>query len=162
MRRMRKTLQPISVQEDQGIAPQRTMARVLRNSFFEYAQNFIFVANENQQATIAIQSDAHFICVMTMYDTSAGAGASGGTVLAAGGSLIQIADTAAQRFLSNVQVPVSALFGTAQRPFVWPFTHLFRANGGINISITGTTGAAQTVRLVFAGYKIPVGSGEGL
>jgi hypothetical protein len=161
MRTMRKVVQPVSVQEGQGIAPQRTMSRVLKNSFFEYGQNFTFVANENQQATIAVQSDAHFICVMTMYDTSAGAGASGGTVLAAGGATVQLSDTAAQRFLSSIAVPISALFGSAERPFVWPFTHLFRANGGINISITGTTGAAQTVRLVFAGYKIPVGSGEG-
>lgn len=160
MRSMRKVAQPISVQEGQGLAAQQTTARVLKNNFFEYGQNFIFVANENQQATIPIQSDAHFVCVMTMYDTSAGAGASGGTVLAAGGATVQISDSAQQRFLSSIAIPISALFGTAQRPFVWPWTQLFRANGGINISITGTTGAAQTVRLVFAGYKIPVGQGQ--
>lgn len=162
MRSMRKVAQAISVQENQGLAPQQTMARVLKNSFFEYGQNFTFAANENQQATIPIQSDAHFVCVMTMYDTSAGAGASGGTVLAAGGATVQISDSAQQRFLTSIAVPISCLFGSGQRPFVWPWTHLFRANGGINISITGTTGAAQTVRLVFAGYKIPVGQAAGL
>lgn len=157
-RGMRKLAVPVSVMEQQGLDVARVRSAVLRNSFFQYVQNFVFVANETQQATIAIQSDAHFLCVMTLYDTNGAAGAGVVPGLLSGGSLVQLTDASGQRFLSSNPVPASALFGTAQRPFVWPFTHLFRANGGITISTTGTTGAAQTVRYVFAGYKVPVGS----
>ena len=137
----------------------RALGQIVRDSFFQYVQNFTFtVGTENFQITIPVQADAHFICVATQYDSSLAVGAGGGTVLASGGSLIQLTDTSAQRFLQSAQVPISALFGTAQRPYVWPFTHLFRANGGIGISITGTAAAGQVQRLVFAGFKIPVGS----
>lgn len=140
-----------------GVATPRGVGMIWRDSFFQYAANFTFVTNETQQTTIPIQADAHFLCVMSMYDTSAAAGASGGTVVAAGGTTVQLQDVAGQRFLSSIAVPASCLFGTAREPYVWPFTHIFRANGGIILIVTGTTGAPQTVRFVFAGFKVPIG-----
>lgn len=137
----------------------RALGQIVRDSFFQYVQNFTFAGGtENFTVTIPVQSDAHFICVATQYDSSLQVGAGGGTILAAGGSLVQLTDTSAQRFLQSAQVPISSLFGTAQRPYVWPFTHLFRANGGIGINITGVAAAGQVQRLVFSGFKIPVGS----
>jgi len=141
------------------------LARVLNNSFYEYAVNFTFVGNEQQQSNIQIQSDAHFSVVMTAYDTNIAAtgGFGAGTAAQFGGSLVQLTDVAGQRILSNIAVPASTLFGTAQRPFVWPFTHLFRANSGITVQATGIVAAtAQTVRYAFIGYKVPVGSVAGL
>lgn len=132
------------------------LADVIYNSFFEYAINFVpLAANANGvPGTILIQSDAHFICVMSMFE--ADDTAMGPITDPTGGTLIQLSDVSGNRFLSNIPVPAVSLFGTAQRPFVWPFTHLFRANGSLQLSVTDTTGAAQNVRYVFAGYKIPV------
>lgn len=134
----------------------RALGQIIRDSFFINAINFTFVGNENLQGVIQIQSDAHFLCVMTMFDTNVAAGVAGA---AFGGTLVQITDGASAQQLSNIILPVTALFGTAQRPYWWPLTHLFRASGFIGISATGVAGAtAQTVRYCFGGYKVPKGS----
>jgi hypothetical protein len=136
------------------------LGQITRDAYFDYAQTFTFpVGTENFQVTIPIQSDAHFICMLTKYDNSLQVGASGGTTFIAGGALILVTDTSSQRQLASAQVPINSLFGTAQRPYVWPFTHLFRANGGISISITGigVAVAGQVIRVVFSGIKIPIG-----
>lgn len=139
----------------------RTLGQVTRDSFFQYTATFTWVAGtENFQSAIAIQSDSHFICVATEYSNSLQVGASGGLVIRSGGATVQLTDGASQRQLSSAQVPVDTLFGTAQRPFVWPFTHLFRGNGTIGISITGIGApmAAGVIILVFSGFKIPIGT----
>jgi hypothetical protein len=148
-------LMPVGVRAGHpGLIPQ-AMGNVVFNDMFQYAVNFTFVGNENLQTTIPIQADADFLCMLTTYDTNVAAGVAGA---AFGGSLVQITDLASNRALSNIPVPASSLFGTAQRPFWWPFTHLFRRNGGIVVSATGIAAAtAQTVRYVFAGYKQPPG-----
>jgi hypothetical protein len=138
----------------------RRLGDILYDSFFQYVQNFTYtVGTEALTAVVPIQSDAHFLCVETVYDL----GTATGVVPAAlsGGALIILTDGGSQRQLSSAQVPVSALFGTAQRPFVWPFTHLFRANSSIGIVATGSSAALMagiTMRLVFCGFKVPKGS----
>jgi hypothetical protein len=147
---MRKSFEPVVA-----------LSGVLKNSFFQYAATFVFAGNEVLNQTIQIQSDAHFIIVTTQYDTNiaANGGFPVGVGAQFGGSLVLLTDTSGQRFLGSQAIPASTLFGTAQRPYVWPFTHLFRANGGIQIQATGIVAALpQTVRYVFSGYKIPVGS----
>ena len=144
-------------------APRGGLSDIYRNSFFQYSILFTLTASQTLQLTIPIQADADFFCVMSMYDTSllGGAGATSNlaTGIANGGSLVQIIDTSAQRYLQNIPVPASSLFGNAQRPYVWPFTHTFRANGAIGVNAQDTSGAGQTVRYTFAGYKIPLGTG---
>lgn len=137
-----------------GLVPQAT-GNVVFNDMFQYAVNFTFVGNENQQQTIAIQSDADFICILSSFDTNVAPGVAGA---AFGGSLVQLTDLSSNRALSSIPVPASSLFGTAQRPFWWPYTHLFRRNGGIVVSASGVAAAtAQTVRYVFGGYKMRPG-----
>jgi hypothetical protein len=100
---------------------------------------------------------------MTMYDSSlivSGTGAlTGNAVAINGGALIQLSDAGAQRQLQSAQVPINSIFGIAQRPYIWPFTHAFRANGGITFNITGAgaTNANAVIRLIFAGFKVPIG-----
>jgi hypothetical protein len=137
------------------------LGNITRDAFFQYSQRFVFVGNETQQATIQIQADAHFICIDSTYDTNiaAAGGFGAGVASAFGGSLVQLTDVSSQRLLSNNPLPASTLFGTAQRPFVWPFSHLFRANGGITLNVTGITAVtAQTMHFVFSGFKVPIGS----
>lgn len=135
---------------------------IYRDDFFQYAQLFTFTAGtENFTPTVPIQFDAHFVCVETTYSNSAEIGvAANGYVIVNGGGVVQISDASSQRFLSNTTVPLNSLFGSAREPFVWPIPHLFRANGGIGINLTGAgaTMAGATVRLVFSGYKVPIGS----
>lgn len=148
--------------------PGGSLGQITRDAFFQYAITFgvapllFTVGTESFQLTVPIQSDAHFICVMSEYDNSLAAATNNNGLagLIGGGALVLLTDASAQRQLASAAVPVNTLFGTAQRPFVWPFTHLFRANGGITVNITGTSvaGAGQVVRLIFSGFKIPIGS----
>lgn len=119
---------------------------------------------ETLTTTIPIQSDANFLCVHTMYDTGvAGATASTSVTLLNGGIVVTLTDGATQRALSNIPVPADAIFGTGQRPYMWPLTHLFRANTPIGIQVTGQAAAVigLTMRLIFGGFKVPVGSVPG-
>jgi hypothetical protein len=137
------------------------LGQVINAVFFQFIQAFTFVGNETLTATLAIQADADFLCGMSSYDTSMPAvgGFGAGINSLNGGSLVTLTDASSQRALSSAPVPASTLFGTAQRPFVWPYTHRFRANGGITIVTQGTTAVtAQVVRYVFSGFKIPVGT----
>jgi hypothetical protein len=145
-----------------------SLGQITRDAFFQYTQvfgtapNLFTVGTETFNITLPIQSDAHFICVMTQYDNSLQINTNAQQLpnLLGGGAVVLLTDTSAQRQLASAQVPINSLFGTAQRPYVWPFTHLFRANGGIGIQITGTAvaGAGQVIRLTFSGFKIPIGS----
>ena len=118
------------------------------------------MGSDNQIKNIPIQADAHFLCVSSYMNSSAASGA--GTFMGAcvnrGGSLVQLTDGGTQRALQSAQVPANTLFGSAQRPFIWPFRKIFRANTSITINATDTTTAAQTVDYVFGGFKIPLGT----
>lgn len=131
------------------------LGSIIRNSFFTYIQNINFTANETQSFTIQMQSDAHFLLVSMAASAQTGAGAA--ITQPDGGSTYQLRDSSGQRLLSSAPVALANLFGTAQRPFILPYTHIFRAGGGIGIDATGATGAAQTVRLSFHGFKVPIG-----
>lgn len=143
------------------------LGSIWRDSFFQYVSSQLTFAagTENFNLTIPVQTDAHFLCVMTMYDNTLivpGTGAltgAGFPVCLNGGALVQLTDASAQRQLQSAQVPINTLFGTAQRPYIWPFTHAFRAGGGIAFNITGAgaTVAGMIIRLVFGGFKVPVG-----
>jgi hypothetical protein len=140
----------------------RGLSALYMDAFFQYGANALFDGTGANTLTvnIPIQADAHFMCVHTMVNNSAEVGASGGTVILQGGGVVQIQDGASQRFLNNIAVPVQSLFGTAREPYVWPFTHVFRANGFIGITVTGAgaTMANATLRFVFSGIKMPIGS----
>lgn len=148
---------PIFQAADRDPGPLRGgLGSIVRNSFFTYVQNVSFTANETQTFTIQIQTDAHFMMVSTALAAQTAAGAA--LTIPDGGSLVQLRDASGQRLLSSSPVAAANLFGTAQRPFILPYTHIFRAGGGITIEATGTTGAAQTARYAFHGYKVPIGS----
>jgi hypothetical protein len=166
---MAAQLSPVSSPGNTYKMNPRALADVVRDSFFQYGSNaFTFtVGNENLQQSIQIQSDAHFLCTSLSYTNTAEVGNSANQTatpyvrISNGGALVQITDGSSQRFLSNVQVPLSTLFGPGFQPHILELTHLFRANGFINVSLTGMNNAApfagQVIRLVFSGFKVPVG-----
>ena len=156
-----------------GTLIRRKLGDILFDSFFQYAINFAYVTGvEALQGVIQIQTDAHFLCVETVYDLALTAVpaivATGLGVVpqaGSGGCLVQLTDGGTQRQLSNILVPASTLFGTSQRPFVWPFTHLFKAGASIGIASTGVSAALMantTVRYVFCGFKIPINTAQDL
>lgn len=141
-------------------APPRKLGDVIVDEVFWYIGTITFVANETQTLNIPIQADAHFLWVAGVMNTNAatGAGTFQGACVNRGGSVVQITDGGTQRALQSAQIPANTLFGSAQLPMICPLRKIFRANTSINISATGTTGAAQVVDYVFGGFKIPLNS----
>jgi hypothetical protein len=146
----------------------RNLGSVIRDSFFQYAVNITFggAGTDNQTPVIPIQSDAHFLCVQTMMSNSAAIGNAVATTATPfidvlhGGAIVQLTDGGSQRLLSLIPVPANCLFGSAKEPYIWPFTHLFRANTFIGVNATGAGAVMITanLRLVFAGFKVAIGS----
>lgn len=151
----------------------RNLGSVVRDSFFQYAVNITFGAGgvDNQTPVIPIQSDAHFLCVQTMMSNQSAVGVTGAGVgtpyveILHGGAIVQLTDGGSQRLLSIIPVPANCLFGSAKEPYIWPFTHLFRANTFIGVNATGSAAGAAGVgmtnmnlRLIFAGFKVVIGS----
>lgn len=146
---------------------------VFVDSFFQYAVNIgagsfgtFTTGLETLVATIPIQADAHFLCVHTMYtDAQIATGLAAAPnvgVMLNGGLLVRLTDGRTGRDMTNLVggVPIPTLFGTAQRPYMWPLTHIFQANSVISIQVTGQgvgppTVIGQTFRLVFGGIKLP-------
>lgn len=151
--------------------PERARTRlgdVFYDTMFHYAINMggaAFVTGlETLNGTIAIQSDANFLCVHSMYETGVPTATSATRVtLLNGGVLVQLTDGASGRAMSNILVPADTIFGSAERPYMWPFTHLFRANTPITFQITGQGAAVigLTFRFVLGGFKVKVGSVPG-
>jgi hypothetical protein len=143
---------------------------VFIDSFFQYTITMggaAFASGlETLVGTIPIQTDADFICVHSMYtDSQIATGLAAAPAVGAmlnGGVLVKLTDGATQRDLTNLiaGVPVTSLFGSAQRPYMWPLTHLFKANTPITFQITGQgvgppTVIGVTFRFVLGGFKIP-------
>lgn len=143
-----------------------SLGDVTRDIFFQYSVTVTFSAAGTDTFTpvIQIQNDADFICVQTMYSNSAEIGNAVATTATPflrvlhGGALVQFTDGSTQRFLQNIQVPLSSVAGNAWEPYIWPFTHKFRAGGFIGLNITGVGAVMNSanLRITFGGFKVPV------
>lgn len=143
-----------------GAIVRQKLGDIIFDEMFQYIQTVTFVNGETQIKNIPIQADAHFLCVATVMNSSIASGQSTfmGACVNRGGSMVQLTDGGTQRFLSSAQVPANTLFGSAQRPFIWPMRKVFRANTSITLTVTDTSAGAQVVDYVFCGFKIPLGS----
>lgn len=133
---------------------------IIRDEAFYYILTVTFSASQNVTLNIPIQSDAHFVVVSSYMNSSVATGGANfqGAGVNRGGSMVQLIDGGTQRGLSNAQVPADTIFGSAQRPFVWPFRKIFRANTPVIFNLTDTTAGAQVVDYVLGGFKVPVNS----
>lgn len=143
-------------------AGRKKLGDIFFDSTFQYVLNIggaQFVTGlETLTGTIPIQSDADFIAVHSTYDM--GVTNAVFLTLPNGGALVQLTDGSSQRQLQSAPIPSSTLFGTAQRPYMWPLAYRFRANAPIGFQVTGTAAAmiGVTLRFVIGGFKVPLGS----
>lgn len=147
----------------------KRLGDVFIDTMFHYAVNIggasFITGLETLTATIPIQTDANFLCVMGMYETGVPTATNATRVtLLNGGVLVQLTDGATQRALSNIPVPADTIFGSAERPYMWPLTHIFKANTPITFQVIGQGAAVigLTFRFVLGGFKVPVRSVPGM
>ncbi len=129
---------------------------VRRRDFYTYTAAVAAIAvGANANAVINIEADADFILQkLTFYADIAGAAQLSGTRIIPNVE-IQITDTGSGRQLMSNPVPVPAIFGTGELPFILPNPRLFRKNSTIQIAFTSFEAAiTPDVFLAFIGYKI--------
>lgn len=134
-----------------GLLPKEFIKRVKDVFTYNVVFNTIGATTTTTQSA-NIQNDADFVWThASMIVTNAA-----GTTFTAPqdvACLIEIKDAAAGRDLQDSQTHLSALFGTAQNPFILPFPKIFRAGGQIAVKLQNQTAGALVVRLAFHGFK---------
>ena len=112
-------------------------------------------AAANQPASFQVETDYDFYWVKAEFFAYDGAGTA--TKLPLATVLLQDGSTAQQ--LSNATLPVSALFGSGEIPFILPAPHLVKAGSTFNATVYNISAATvYTVYLVFSGLHVPMGT----
>ena len=112
-------------------------------------------AGGNLDTSIVIQADADFILEkLTYYADLAGAAQTSSTMIVPNVTVLLTASGSGQQLMTSA-VPIPALFGNGQLPFILPFPKVLPANSQLQISLVSFE-AAVTPRLTlnFLGRKV--------
>lgn len=124
--------------------------------FAVYAANFASMAAAGTaEQTIQILADSHFeLQKLSFFTDLAGAAQTQSTrVLPL--QTIQITDTGTGEQLFNIPVPIPAIMGDGQIPFILPTTRVFDPSAAIIVSLTNYSAAtAYLTRILLIGAKI--------
>lgn len=110
------------------------------------------------QDAIQIQADSDFeLQKLAMFATFDDDPASGGTsstrILPF--ATVQITDTGTGRQVFNREIPIAAIFGDGQIPFILPVTKLFNASASVVVSVTSFDSTNDlTLRFALIGCKV--------
>lgn len=124
--------------------------------FAVYAANFVsMAAGASAEQTIQILADSHFeLQKLAFFSDLAGAAQTQSSrVLPL--QTIQITDTGTGEQLFNIPVPIPAVFGDGQIPFILPTTRVFDPSAAIIVTIANYSAAtAYLTRILLIGAKI--------
>lgn len=124
---------------------------------FTYNINFLAIASgATVTGTANIQNDSYFVVVEQMADIwDSATGNTTNTQPNAAPMLVQLVDTSSGRFQMDQATPIAALFGNAERPFVYlARAQVYRPGGQIQMTLTNNMAASQNVRCSFVGFKV--------
>lgn len=127
----------------------------VRRDFFAYTISFLaLAAGTTQEGSIQIQSDSDFeLQKLSQFSDIAAALQTDATRVLPLVTL-QITDTGTGRQMFQAAVPIPALFGDGQIPFILPVTKMFSRNASVAFSVANYGPGAYNVRLVLVGSKI--------
>lgn len=112
--------------------------------------------NETLQTNIQIQADADFKWVKAVYYASIANGVFDAGNRPIPNATVQMVDTGSGRQLFNQAVPIPAVFGTGELPFILPVPRIFKARSSINFTVANFDAAQNNyeIELVLIGSKI--------
>lgn len=123
--------------------------------FYVYELDFAaLTAGTSQTASFTVQADSDFLWTSSAFfaDIAAAAQTDSGRVLPLVSCLVT--DTGSGRQLMNTAVPIQAMFGTGQLPFVLPRQRPFRSNSTVTITVNNFSAATDyNLRLSLIGEK---------
>lgn len=131
-------------------------AQIIGDDWYVYESNIPALASgASATDTINIQANSDFVLYQTIYAAFDG----NGNVTYGTRQLplvtVQLTDTGSGQQLFSDNIPITNVFGTAQRPYVLPSPRRFRANTTLSISYNNfSLGTTYNLFLAFAGKKI--------
>lgn len=127
----------------------------VRRDFFVYAINFLSFAPGATNGSIQIQADADFeLQKLSMFADIAQAVQTASTRVLPLVTL-QMTDTGTGRQVFNTEIPIPAVMGDGQIPFILPTTKIFSANASIQFAVTNFSAATTyDLRILLIGSKV--------
>lgn len=134
-----------------NMAPGQTPGR--SEFFFSYGETIAGVASgTSATGQITIQADAAFMWQNLMCIVSDDVA---GTLITSPNATFQIQDQGSGANIFNEELPLAALSGNGQLPFILPSFRVIVASSTIVINVTNVASTnANTFRFVFAGQKL--------
>ena len=109
----------------------------------------------NQTQSVIIQADSDFLIEKLTYQCDIAGAAQTDSNRVVPNATILITDTGSGRQLSNIAVPITALFGSGQEPFILPRPKRIAARSTIQaVVVSFEAVVVLTVRLSLIGKKI--------
>ncbi len=128
----------------------------IKKRFFSYSVIALAIASGGTaDKSFQIESDAHFILQkMTCFaDVAAAAQTDSSRVLPL--VTLLITDSGSSRQMMDAPLPIPALMGTGELPYILPTPHKFSANSTVSIALANYDAAlAYNLYLVFSGVKV--------
>ena len=130
----------------------------VRRDFYVYESEAIpVVSGQNVTDTINIEADSDFMLQKLTYFADIGTGLQTAETRVLPLVTVQLTDTGSGRQLMQNPIPIPALFGTGELPYIIPNPRKFLRNSTIQINYINYAVAPPTdynIRLAFHGYKI--------
>lgn len=135
-----------------GLLPREFRGR-LKDTFTYNTQFNTIAGSTTATQSVSIQNDADFVWTQGSVVMTDSAGTTFTNVLNVP-MLVKISDSASGRQLSDSQVHVSNMFGTAQNPFILSFPKIFRAGGQLSVELQNLSATAYRVFFALHGFKV--------
>lgn len=136
-------------------------SRIVKFPFTYHAEFYTAGANSNlaagATATVNVQIDAGapFLIVSQSFFANTANGAITVSTMPAPNVVVLITDTGSTRTLMDTAIPIPAIFGTGQFPYVLPEPKLMQANSQLSVQATNRDAAAgYNFYLCFNGFKL--------
>ena len=126
-----------------------------QKDFYVYQATFLALAGASSaNGTIQIEANSDFVVQKLSFAADIAAAVQTDSTRVLPLVTIQLTDTGSGRQYMNEQVPITALFGNGQLPFILPNPRFMAANSVLQIAVTNLTAATTyNLYLSFIGFK---------
>lgn len=123
--------------------------------FYSYIINFSALANgSSDSGSISIDTDSDFFLMKMTQQSDIAAAAQTSSSLVVPLVTLQITDGGSSRQLFSQAVPISAIMGSGENPYILPAPRMFSAGSTVTLSVANYSAATTyNLRLVLSGIK---------
>lgn len=140
---------------EQALADLERQTRIVRFPYTYNAKVTAIATAATSTVNVQIDAAAPFLIVNQTFEADlAGVAQTSGALIFPNVTVL-LTDTASNRQMMDVAVPITSIFGNGQFPYILPEPKLMPANSVLSVAFTSFEAAATpTIRLSFNGYKL--------